>query len=108
MKYQLGEVVPISVYRTNNAGSPQTGLSTRCSVFSNLSGATALSPTPMPEVATGFYATSFTPSSTGDYTAVIFNGTGSTGSILDSFRFRVVQTVEEIKNTIDLADGKIV
>ncbi len=111
MTYQVGEVIPISIFRTNNQGAGQSGQNQRAKVFDlNTGNEIASQLTLAATNVTGLYTNLWTSGITTRKTllVVIYEGTGTSGSILDAYRMRVVDDVQQVKDTVDLGDGRAI
>lgn len=112
LQFQLGEVVNIGLFRTNNSGVGQTtacsykifeadtGVQIATGQLTHMGGAGG---------ATGYHRAQWTPNNTVSkgYLVIIYDGVAANGATLDSFRLRVVSDVKDIQGTIDLGDGQI-
>lgn len=111
MQFQVGEQISIGVFRAANNGNPQNNQATRVNVFNLETGLRELSAQPLAQAEQfGFYRFNWQPNFTTPKSllAVIYSGTGATGSVLTSYLIRVVNNVELLTDTIDFADGRAI
>jgi len=111
MQFQIGEPIPIGVFRASNNGSPQNNQATSVNVFNLETGLLELSAQPLSQAQSfGFYRFVWSPNFTTPKTllAVIYSGTDTSGTILTSYLIRVVDNVKLLTDTIDLSDGRAI
>lgn len=111
LNYEFGEVVPIAIFRANNNGAGQANQNQRANVYNVNTGLEVASQLVLSASGpTGYYRNLWTSNITARSTllVIIYNGTGASGTILNSYFIRIVDNVQQVKDTVDLSDGRAI